>query len=104
MALVWRGEELKRRLEKAQRDAINELAQEAATDLRRSVPVQSGKLKRSVRVAKARRTKNGKGYEGGGKLARYSRLGRNRRMVGGIERDALGKLGERIATKFRRGV
>ena len=30
MALVWRGEELKRCLEKAQRDAINELAQETA--------------------------------------------------------------------------
>lgn len=102
MALVWRGEELKRRLEKAQRDAINELAQEAASDLRRSVPVRSGRLKRSVGVVKAERT--GTGYAGGIKLAFYGLLGRNRRKVKAIERDAQSKLAERIATKFRRGV
>ena len=79
MALVWRGEELKRRLDRASRDAINELAGEAAADLRRSVPVRSGKLKRSIRPVKARRTENGSGYWGGVRFAWYGRLGRNRR-------------------------
>ena len=104
MTLVWRGEELKRRLDRASRDAINELASEAAADLRRSVPVRSGKLKRSIRAVKARRTENGSGYWGGVRFAWYGRLGRNRRKLKEVERDAQGKLVERIAAKFRRGV
>ena len=81
MALVWRGDELKRRLDRVSRDAINELAREAAADLRRSVPVRSGKLKRSIRPVKAKRTDDGNGIAGGVRFAWYGRLGRNRRKI-----------------------
>ncbi len=93
---------MKQRLAKAQRAAINELAQEAAAETRRSVPVRSGRLKGSVGVVKAERTR--RGFAGGVRLAFYALLGRNRRKVKAIERDAQSKLSERIATKFRRGV
>ena len=102
MALVWHGDKIKARLERAQRAAINELAQEAAAEARRSVPVRSGRLKRSVRPVKAQST--GKGFAGGVKIAWYGLLGKNRRKLKGIERDAQSKLAERIATKFRQGV
>ena len=102
MALTWRGDELKRRLANAQRGGINELAQEAAAEARRSVPVRSGRLKRSVRPVKAQRTFAG--FAGGVKVAWYGLLGKNRRKLKAIERAAQSKLPERIATKFQRGV
>ncbi len=100
--LVWKGDELKRRLANAQRAAINELAGEMAQEARRSVPVRSGRLKRSVGVVKAERT--GRGFAGGVRLAFYGLLGRNRRKLKAIERTGRSKLADRIATKFRRGV
>ena len=103
MVLVWRGDELKRRIDRASRDAINELAGEAAADLRRSVSVRSGRLKRSIRPVKAKRTDNGNGIVGGVRFAWYGRLGRNRRKLKEVERDAQGKLGERLAKHFKRG-
>lgn len=100
--LVWRGDALKARLARASKESINELAQEATAEARRSVPVRSGKLKQSIRPVKAQRT--GKGFAGGVKVAWYGLLGKNRRKLKRIERDAQSKLTERIATKFRRGV
>ena len=103
-ALNWRGEEVKRRMERAQRTAINELTQEAAQEARRSVPVRSGKLKRSIRTARARRTELGTGFVGALFSTWYGRLGKNRRMFKDLQRRARAKLPERIATKFQRGV
>ena len=102
MGLVWHGDKLKRRMAAASKEAIDELAQEMAQEVRRSVPVKSGRLRRSAQVVRAERT--GTGYAGGVKLVFYGLLGRNRRKVKAIERDAQSKLAERIATKFRRGV
>ena len=102
--LNWRGDELKRRLANAQRAAINELLDESAQEARRSVPVRSGKLKRSIRTARARRTELGTGFVGALFSTWYGRLGKNRRMFKDLQRRARAKLPERIATKFRRGV
>ena len=102
--LNWRGDELKARLERAQRSAINELLDESAQEARRSVPVRSGKLKRSIRTTRARRTELGTGFVGALFSTWYGRLGKNRRMFKELQRRARAKLPERIATKFQRGV
>ncbi len=102
--LIWRGDALKARLARASKESINELAQEAAADARRSVPVRSGKLKRSIRVFKASRTEDGSGYVGGVRATWYGRLGRNRRLFKDLQRRVRAKLPERIAAKFRRSV
>lgn len=99
MTLVWRGDELKRRMARAQRGAIDELAGEAAADLRRQLPKRSGRLSRSAKPVKTERTRSG--YSGGVSLKFYGVLGKNRRIFKAVERKAQSKLADRIADKFR---
>lgn len=98
MALVWRGPEVTRRLQRAQRAAIDEVAGEAARDLKREMPKRTGRLARSAKAVKTERILTG--HSGGVALKFYGRLGRNRRTFKKVERDAQGKLADRIAAKF----
>ena len=98
MNLRWKGDDLIRQTRLAGKGAIAELAGEAAKQLRRDLPRRSGRLRRSIRVIPARLVHGG--VAGGVKGAFYGLLGRNRRIIKGVERAAQEKLADRIGKTF----
>ena len=98
--LVWHGNKIKRRMARAARGAINEVAGEATGELRAKVPVKTGKLKRSIRMLKAEKVERDV-WAGGVSLPFYGVLGKNRPIAKAVEKRMRAKLPKVVGRKFR---
>ena len=98
--LTWHGDKIKLRVARAARGAINEVAGEAAGELRARVPVATGRLKRSIRVLPAERVDPGV-HAGGVNVSMVAFFGKNKPVTREVERKMRAKLPAVVRRRFR---